>query len=301
MLSICIPTYNSDITLLYKSLFDQLKELKSSIEIIIIDDASSDSFKNTNRNNCTNATYIELSKNIGRAKIRNLFLEHAKYNNLLFLDCDSKIINKDYLANYIEAISNSNNHVFFGGSIYPTNKPAKHNLLRWEYGSKKESKTYDQRILIGNQSFMTNNFLISKTIFEKIKFDEDLAKYGYEDTLFGFNLTSNGIAINQLDNPVLNNEYDTNTEYLEKISESIDNLEAILNKIENKKEFINSVKILRTYQSLKERKVIGIFNFFFKIKKPILKKMLISGNYISITLFNIYKLGLLSNKLSKIS
>lgn len=36
--------------------------------------------------------YIELKKNIGRAKIRNLFIEYTTNPYLLFLDCDTKII-----------------------------------------------------------------------------------------------------------------------------------------------------------------------------------------------------------------
>lgn len=298
MLSICIPIYNSNIELLYTSLCFQKKDIETPIEIIFIDDGSITAIKEENKSICTEANYIELPKNIGRAKIRNLFLKHSKYDNLLFLDCDSRIIETNYLKKYIKAITNSKDHVFFGGSIYPKTKPKKKYLLRWEYGSKKESRVFSERKKLGNQAFLTNNFLISRSIFEKVNFYENLTKYGYEDTLFGYSLTTNGVIIDQIDNPVLNNEYDTNEVFLNKVNESMDNLHLILSKMEHNEGFIAHIKLLRTYQSLKKKKLLGVFKLFFKIKKPIFKKMLSTGYYFDLAIFDIYKLGLLTEKLS---
>ena len=151
---------------------------------------------------------------------------------------------------------------------------------------------------MGNQAFLTNNFLIGRSIFEKVKFEENLTKYGYEDTLFGYELTTNGYQIKQLDNPVLNNEFDTNKAYLSKVSESIDNLCIILNKMEHKKDFIQHIKLLRTYQKLKKNKLTGSFRLFFNLSRPFLKIMLSTGFYFSLAVFNTYKLGLLTEKFS---
>jgi hypothetical protein len=299
MLSICIPVYNTYIEELYQTLLNQTTLLNNEIEIIIIDDCSLDLYKEKNKKTCIHAHYIELQKNIGRAKIRNLFLDYAKFENLLFLDCDSKIIHKNYLKNYIDTLKQTKEDVIFGGSIYHSKKPNRKHLLRWEYGTKKENKAFHIREKIGNKAFLTNNFLINRTTFNKVKFDETLIKYGYEDTLFNYELNRNGFTITQMDNSVLNNEFDTNSLFLSKVSESIDNLHLILKNTDNKQAFINHVKILRTYQTLKDKKLTGVFNLLFTIKKPIIKKMLLSGYYGNLLIFNLYKLGLLIHKLEK--
>ena len=90
MISICIPVYNFNITSLVNELSNQVNSLNIPCEIIVIDDCS-ENFKRINKIECEKHTYIELSENIGRARIRNLFLKYAKYEYLLFLDCDSLV------------------------------------------------------------------------------------------------------------------------------------------------------------------------------------------------------------------
>ncbi|MBQ0151402.1 MAG: glycosyltransferase, partial [Chryseobacterium sp.] len=104
-LSICIPIYNFDVR---KLVFDLKKEInRDSIdaEIILIDDASADKFKNYNQELQSQVdTFLLLDENLGRAKIRNLFLKYAQGDYLLFLDCDGKIINAQFLSKYLQFI-----------------------------------------------------------------------------------------------------------------------------------------------------------------------------------------------------
>src|SRR4030042_667421 len=102
MISICIPVYNFDVTSLVSELSEQVKSLPKPYEVIIIDDCSDNKFKAINRNVCKSFIYIELEENIGRSKIRNLFLRYAKYGYLLFIDCDSIIESSDFLLKYFE-------------------------------------------------------------------------------------------------------------------------------------------------------------------------------------------------------
>lgn len=132
--------------------------------------------------------YIELEKNIGRAAIRNRFLNYAKYDNLIFLDCDSVIYSNDFLFKYINAIYENPNQLICGGRKYSELPPKRDKKLRWIYGIKRESKTSEARSKKPHKSFMTNNFIISKKILGTIQFDERLVEYGHEDTLFGFEL-----------------------------------------------------------------------------------------------------------------
>ena len=160
MISICIPIYNFNVSPLLDELSMQMEKAEASVELILIDDCSSSEYKERNKSVCNKHRYIELEENIGRAKIRNLFLDHAQYDHLLFLDCDSLIPNKTFLSNYLKAIKKGESSIICGGRIYDSAKPDSNKLLRWKYGIEKESLSYEERMQQPNKSFMTNNFLI---------------------------------------------------------------------------------------------------------------------------------------------
>ena len=142
MLSICIPVYNVDVTKLVSDLHTQIQELNESIEIVLIDDASNLEIKVKNRLLEDYCKIIELETNVGRSKIRNLFVSECKNPYLLFLDCDSEIISSNFLAKYIQELNRLNPKVLFGGSIYSEQRPEKKYLLRWKTSRNKESKRY---------------------------------------------------------------------------------------------------------------------------------------------------------------
>jgi len=294
MISICIPVYNYNITALINELSKQINSLNIQCEIIVIDDGS-DRNKQINKTVCKEHTYIELPKNIGRAKIRNLFLKYAKYEYLLFLDCDSLIKSPSFLSNYLEIIKEKPK-IVCGGRVYETDRPGRDKRLRWKYGILRESQPCAERRKYPNRSFMTNNFLISKNVFEKIKFDERIVKYGHEDTLFGFALKKNNIKIHHIDNPVINGDIELNNVYLDKTKEGIINLIEILNFTKYDKDLINDIKILRFYRKIKKMEKIVYLSFI--ISKPLIVFLLTRG-YISLMLFDYYKLGILIENIRK--
>ena len=111
--------------------------------------------------------YIELEKNIGRSAIRNLFLEHAKYDNLLFLDCDSIISSEEdfFVEKYLQHNSEKVG-VICGGCDYPIKSPRIKFRLRWKYGIKRELKMAEERAKNPYKSFMTSNFMIKKDVLK---------------------------------------------------------------------------------------------------------------------------------------
>ncbi len=288
MISICIPVYNFNITSLISELSEQINSLSIPCEIIVIDDASA-KFKAINKSVCKNHTYIELSENVGRAKIRNLFLKYAQYDYLLFLDCDALIKIPSFLSKYAEIIK-ENPSVVCGGRVYDSNPPERGYRLRWKYGILRESQPYSVRRKFPNRSFMTNNFLIRKNILGKIKFDERIAQYGHEDTLFGYALKKSNIIITHIDNPILNGDVELNNEYLNKTREGIINLIHILKFKEYDNDLINDIALLRFYQKIKILR--GIIRLSFLVFKP-LTIFLLSKGYVHLYLFDYYKLGIL--------
>ena len=291
-LSICIPIYNYDVRELVTELSEQAQNAKDDVELILIDDASREEFRTINEAICCKETYIKLDSNIGRAKIRNLFLEYTSAEYLLFLDCDVKIISKTFISKYLSVISETKEQVVCGGRIYPKEKPKRNHLLSWKYGVLKESKPFKVRQQSPNASFMTNNFVVHRTILEQNKFDERLENYGHEDTLFGYRLKQKNITISHIDNPVLNIDIETNAIFLEKTEMGIVNLISILDFVDNPQDFTEDVVLLRFYNKLKSKHLISIIYGLFFMTKPIIKTLLING-MVNIKIFDFYKLGLL--------
>lgn len=296
MISICIPIYNFNVIELINELANQITITNTPSEIVLIDDASTDDFKNINEEACLKHTYIKLKKNIGRAAIRNLFLKYTKYDNLLFLDCDSIVISDNFLSNYIDSISNNTTPLICGGRKYPELYPEKSELLRWKYGVYRESKGFEERMKNPNRSFMTNNFVISKNLFNEIPFEENLTKYGHEDTLFGFELKKRDIEIAHINNPILNGDLENNNTYLINTEDAIANLAYILNEVNYDKRLIEDITILRIYYKL--FRVRNVIKVLFIILKPIIRSLLSKG-YVNLHLFDFYKLGTLALKIDQ--
>jgi glycosyltransferase involved in cell wall biosynthesis len=255
------------VTNLVKNLVTQKSTLNVPIEIILIDDAST-YFKAINKNLETSCTYIRLTKNIGRSKIRNLFVEYANFPYLLFLDCDSLIISPNFLAKYITEIQNGS-LVCCGGRQYPEKCPSKQQRLSWKYGVKRESKPAFYRSKFPNKSFMTNNFMIKKELLCSIKFDERITNYGHED------------------NPILNGEIETNTVFLDKTKLAIQNLVLISNLNTKDLNFQKEILLLNVYKKLKSIRLLILI--FHKISSPIFLFCFRRG-IVDIHLFNLYKL-----------
>jgi glycosyltransferase involved in cell wall biosynthesis len=298
MLSICIPIYNQDVTTLVSSLDHQIRRLDVFIEIIGIDDCSDLPFRAANKLACEKSgRYIQLNKNIGRAKIRNLFLEYTTCEYLLFLDCDAVVISDHFIESYINTLSLFNSPIICGGSIYDTKKPERQMRLRWTYGHKKESKPVVIRMQQPNKSFMTRNFIIRKELLERIRFEERIVGYGHEDTLLGFRLKKEGIPIMHLDNPVLNGDLESNEEFLTKTECGLSNLVYILRHVSDDSVFIEDVTILSVYQKCRQWHVTGLVTFLFKLSGFSLRHLLKTG-YGNLTLLNMYKLGFLTLKMN---
>lgn len=243
----------------------QCKELTIDFEIILVDDYSKSEFhiKNKELNSISNVSYERLQKNIGRSRIRNYLLDKAPYENCLILDCDVAIVSADYVKNYLNAIED--NCVIVGGHLYQKKPPKDKSLmLHWKYGTLVECKTLKDRIKRPYDSFMTNSFLIQKKIFNKVKFDESILKYGHEDTLFGIELELNGIPIKHINNPVIHLGLKNAKEFLRGEKEAILNLIILSNKEELKGKIIKKSKLLRNEKSIFLNFYFGILSYFHR-------------------------------------
>lgn len=294
-LTVCIPIYNQDVTALVYALLKQTKLTKGCVNIVVLDDHSETAFHQINSVLSKDVSYIRLDSNIGRSKIRNKFLEYTDSDYLLFIDCDSTIVDDRYIRCYQEYLDQHQPSVVVGSSVYQKKQPKRLYKLRWSYGSKIESQSTEERKVNANTTFKTNNFIISKGCFQKVSFNEKLSGYGHEDTLFGYELNKNNIEIQHLNNPVLNGDLDTNEEFLLKTEEGLGNLLKVWRMVNFDSQLLEKVRILKYYNRYKNS--IWFKMSFLFLGKPI--RFLLSMGWSSIVLFNFYKLGYLIQLNSK--
>lgn len=282
MLSILIPTFNYNCTLLVKDLYLQAIDVGIPFEIIVAEDGSTLFVaENSEITKLPFCQHFVLKKNIGRAANRNFLAKQAKYENLLFIDCDSKIVKHDFLKKYTSHFGK----IILGGRIYNAPSDNNHTLLP-KYGQKERITNEQEGYL-----FTSPNFLIPKSIFNEVLFDEKITLYGHEDTLFGCNLQAKGFKFFLIDNPVLHIQIEDNFSFLKKTELSIDNLWELVQKKSNKK--LKDVSTLyKYYQNLHKFKIDTIIAKIFMGTKTILQKQLYSSNP-SLFIFNCYKIGYL--------
>ena len=285
MISICIPIYNFNVVDLIITIINQGEESKKPYEVICIDDGSNkETLKlNAEINSYSAVKYLILKKNIGRSKIRNLFLENANYENLLFIDCDCSIQSENFLEKYFEQFDNA---VVYGGRKHHDNPPKnKNKKLRWLYGIKKEDQNFNYRLKTPYHCFRSNNFLIKRAILSQIMFNEKIETYGHEDTLLSLELKENKIAIFQINNPVFHEGIENNSIFLEKTKSAIKNLVLLEKNILN----TSSIKLIKTYHLINKLKLTWLI---FPLSKPIskiLERQLLSSRP-SLKIFDLYKL-----------
>lgn len=225
MISILIPIYNYNVVKLVKALKKQCDKLKIHYQILCFDDYSDPKFKHENSllSDFFNVNYTELSENLGRAKIRNWLAKSSSYENLLFLDCDSKIVSKTFIEDYLKFKDDAD--LISGGRVYSKKPPrAKSKILHWRYGVRKESKSAKYRSKNAISHFHSNNFLIKSEVLKKIKFDESIKGYGYEDILFAHHVSELGFKIKHIDNPVEHLGLEKAKDFITKTEAAISNL-----------------------------------------------------------------------------
>ena len=275
-LSILIPCYNWDILHLINDL--HILCVKASnldeFEIICVEDGSSDFFSNHDTKDLKNVKYEILKKNIGRSAIRNLLGEKAKFQWLLFIDCDSKIATKDFIKNYIKQIDGVKNKVYYGDTLYE--KKETKNTLHQKYGRKIESKRK-------KENFSSHHFLIHKDKFKEHKFDENITSYGYEDVLFQIKYKYD---VKHIKNALYHIGLKSNENFIKDCETGLKNL---LQYSKNKN-IIKKIKLLRWWSRLStvglKTPIMVFFNIF---KKSILKNL--NSQNPSLFLFQFYKLG----------
>lgn len=295
MLSILIPTYNYNVVPLVLELQKQCLECEINFEILVFDDGSKLFFnENQKINSLENCRFAVLEKNIGRSAIRNLLAKKAVFNSLLFLDADTITVHNHFIKNYIAQI-NEDEKVVYGGIEYQKEKPKKCQVLRWKYGNSREALSVEKRRENPYLSLLTLNFLIHKTVFDKVSFNETIPNLRHEDTLFSYNLKQQNIKVIHIENPVFHLGLDDFEIAIKKENESILGLKYLIDHKLLHSDYVRLSKIAATIDKLK---INFVFALFYKITKPFFLINLSSDDP-SLFIFDLYRLGNLCNLNSK--
>lgn len=257
-ISILIPVYEYNPTLLVTTLHKQCTSLGIPFELIIFDDASS------HENYTSWKPYLDkiidlhiyrVDKNIGRAGIRNELIKKSSFEWLLFLDVDTIPCEEDYLKKYIPFLTASKTCIC-GGTAYKKTIPAADQKLRWTYGNAREEISAEKRNQNPFDTFTLNNLMIRKEVVLQFPLDDSILKYGHEDTLLGMTLATSGINIVHIDNFVYHEGLDTNEVFLDKIKQSIETLVDLYkkNKLPAKTKLI---KLHSKLETLKLKKLVA--------------------------------------------
>lgn len=285
-LSILIPTRN-DACL---EQVETLKTMASNIdglkyEIIVSDDASTDPetiHQNEIIDTMENCMVLHRTENLGRAANRNYLARNAHFDWLLFLDCNVKINNDDFLKKYLEQ---ENAEVVIGGIFAEADSfLSKHNL-RYQYEKKIEPQhVASQRQQRPYQSFRTSNFMVRREVILTHPFDETVPGYGYEDVLWGKMLKDNVISIENIDNPVIMTHFESNEAYVAKIEEAMHTLYALRHDLNGYSPLLSMAK------KLESNHLASIYKQIYRSFSRCIRKKLISDKP-KIKLLNYYKLG----------
>jgi glycosyltransferase involved in cell wall biosynthesis len=292
-ISLLIPVCDYDIVAIVHSMKGCIGKIPEFVEILIGDDGST--MENRSRYMSLEGEGVRVivsEKNIGRAAIRNKLALEAKGDYLLFIDADTMIPGTAdaYMMKWIEAIPSA--RVISGGVLYHESHPGDPDkMLRWKYGRKREQRKASEKNKMSYAAFSTFNVLIDKSIFSKLRFNEDLKQYGHEDTLFSYQLEKAGIKILHIDNGLFHEGLESNRDYLNKTRLGIENLSKLYDNVTDKRVFSLSVRMLRIYNVLRVfRLTLILAGIFIRYRERM--EIKIDSSNPSLILFAIYKVSM---------
>ncbi|MEM3549403.1 MAG: glycosyltransferase family 2 protein, partial [Thermofilum sp.] len=196
LVSVIIPTFNRRNDLLH-CLRSLTESSYKNMEIIVVDNGSTDDTSEAVKRHYPNVRLIDLDKNTGVTGGRNAGARVAKGDFILFLDHDM-VVDKEMVGTLISFMLNDENIGAIGPVIYYFNEPTK----IWAAGT-------SINILTGKVSFNTREtneayfevqvlpaaIMVRREILQKIGLFDETFFAVYEDTDFCFRIREAGYKV----------------------------------------------------------------------------------------------------------
>lgn len=295
MLSILLPEHDFDCSRLVAQLADQCLRAGIPYEILVMDDASTRCLaENRTISEMPGCRFYESIENLQAARVRNRLGKLAKFPNLLFIDSDLEIRDDLFIQRYLDALGKA--PVLVGGIVYQIEKPPVSKLLRWKYGRKRECLPLEVRNKNPWKSLSSQNFLMERSVFDRVPFDESFVLYGHEDTLMGLMLKKQGIAVSYIDNPLIHNGLESSEAFLAKSLVAVEKYVTL--PVMRSADVVASVRIYRFYEVLAALRLDRLVAFKFRLLQKCIHGNL-CGPHPNLHLFDFYRLGHLCDVVRK--
>ena len=172
-ISVIIPTYNRE-SLIIRSIKSVLNQTYENIEVIVVDDGSTDNTKaKVSSIKDKRVKYVTYAKNKGACYARNLGIKKATGDYIAFQDSDD-VFEKDKLKKQLENLKRNNSDLDFC-KFEVINQDKKYCVPSEELEDKLKNKKYLDLLVEGN-FVSTQTILGKRNVFDNILFDEKLPR-----------------------------------------------------------------------------------------------------------------------------
>lgn len=191
LISVIIPTYNREY-IIKNAIKSVLEQTYTNIELLIIDDASTDNTETIVKSFKDNRIkYIKLIDNTKGKKTRNVGIKMSKGDYIAFLDSDDEWI-PNKIEKQLKAITHEklkNKEIMCFTGLLINNKGKYKKQINKYYQNEMNIIDY---ILVERNEVQTSSYMVSSSIAKKTLFNESLKKH--QDWDFCIRLRKNNVT-----------------------------------------------------------------------------------------------------------
>ena len=231
-LSVLTPFFRDDPRPLLAALEREAQALDGRVELVLLDDAGGDPALSRAVAEAAHALslparLVQLAANAGRAKGRNILMEHSRGRHLLFLDSDMLPDPVHFLGAYLDLIGKEDPPVVVGGfSVAQVQLRAEH-ALHYALALRGDCLPARERMKMPEKYVWTSNLLVRRDVFAAEPFDEGFRGWGWEDTEWGVRVAGN-YGVRHIDNQATHLGLDTAAALAAKYEQSPPNFARML-------------------------------------------------------------------------
>lgn len=225
--SVLVPFLGDDPSELLQRLDEEAAILGGSVEVIALDDGSSDAglsaqVRSVVRGMRLPACLVTLRRNEGRSRGRNRLAGHARGGSFLFLDADMRPDHRRFLQTWADLVAREDPAVAFGGFSLDQAPADAAFAVHRAMSLRAECVPFTERARQPEKYVYTSNLLVRRDAFEAEAFASDFSGWGWEDVEWGMRIARR-FRVLHLDNPASHLGLDTVDGLARKYEQSVEN------------------------------------------------------------------------------